>query len=190
MPHHHDVFKALGPIDWDKVPQDNLKQFLDNTFADAQTVIESIPSRQSQTDSPGRARAKTDSAVDVVDLKASLALRPSQEAVAQAAQLRKEWKEVKVNPRENPLGINVYKLSAKDGKGAWFARRSTHEGLDFDKWKLGLQREFYESMQVKGAPGSGNIRGIGADRRVEHYPVENVGQLDGNLLSFWSLTLV
>jgi hypothetical protein len=180
-PSHHDVLKALGPISWGQVPQDDLKQFLDDIFADSQTVVESIPSPQKQSDSSpsGRARSKTDSAVEGTDLKASLALRPSQEAIAKAASLRKEWKEVKVNPRENPLDIAVYKLSAKDGKGAWFARRSTHEGLDFEKWKLGLEREFYESMAVQGAPGSGNIRGIGAETRIEHRTVDNVGELDG-----------
>ncbi|KAI9166888.1 START-like domain-containing protein [Paramyrothecium foliicola] len=183
MTKHHDTFKALSPIDWGQVPQDNLKEFLDDIFADAQTVIESIPSQPAQGESTGRARSKTDSAVGGPDLKASLALRPSQDAIAHAAQLRKEWKEVKVNPRENPLGISVYKLSAKDGKGAWFARRSTHEGLDFDKWKLGLEREFHESMKVQGGPGSGNIRGIGAERRVEHQSVDNVGQLDVYQLS-------
>ncbi|KAL2164243.1 hypothetical protein VTH06DRAFT_3459 [Thermothelomyces fergusii] len=59
--------------------------------------------------------------------------------------LRREWKDLKVHQQtqggggggnnsssnsnsnnNNPHQIAVYKMSAKDGKGAWFARRSLH----------------------------------------------------------------
>ena len=73
----------------------------------------------------------------------------------------------------------VYKLAGKDGKGAWFARRSVHEGLGFRKWKLGLQKEFPESLKVQGGPGEGNIRGIGGERVVESISVDGMGQLEG-----------
>lgn len=75
--------------------------------------------------------------------------------------------------------MTVYKLAGKDGKGAWFARRSVHEGLGFEKWKKGLQREFPKTMEVHGGPGEGNIRGIGAERRVERRVVESVGTAEG-----------
>ncbi len=84
-----------------------------------------------------------------------------------------------MNPKENPLGMSVYKCSGKDGKGAWFARRSVHEGLGFTKWKKGLEREFPETMKVQGGPGEGSIRGIGGERRVEYKNVEGVGKLEG-----------
>ena len=94
--------------------------------------------------------------------------------------LQKEWgKPMKLNAKDNPLGVTVYKCSAKDGRGSWFARRSVHEGLGFKKWKLGLQKEFPESMAVQGGPGVGNIRGIGADRRVERMTVEGTGTAEG-----------
>jgi hypothetical protein len=93
--------------------------------------------------------------------------------------LRKEWKEVQVNPRDNPLGVNVYKLAAKDKKGAWFARRSVHEGLSFERWKYGMEIEFAESLKIQGKPGDGKIRGIGADKRVEDIVVDGCGKMEG-----------
>lgn len=90
---------------------------------------------------------------------------------------------MKLNPKDNPLGISVYKLGAKDGKGSWFARRSIHEGLEFEKWKKGLEREFCETMKDHGRPGQGNIRGIGAEKRVEYRRVTGIGKIEVYLLS-------
>ena len=73
----------------------------------------------------------------------------------------------------------MYKLAGKDGRGSWFARRSVHEGMGFRKWKLGLQREFPETLEVQGGPGEGNIRGIGGERRVERMAVGGVGTVEG-----------
>lgn len=84
-----------------------------------------------------------------------------------------------MNAKDNPLDVHVYKLGSKDGKGAWFARRSLHEGLSFDQWKDGMQREFVETMKVQGHPGSGSIRGIGADKRVENHEVPDCGHVQG-----------
>ena len=86
---------------------------------------------------------------------------------------------MKLKPAENPLGMSVYKLGAKDGRGSWFARRSVHEGLGFEKWKKGLEKEFPETMKVQGGPGEGNIRGIGGERRVEFKGVDGVGKMEG-----------
>lgn len=86
---------------------------------------------------------------------------------------------MKLNQKDNPLAISVYKLGAKDGNGAWFARRSTHEGLDFAKWQRGLESEFPETMKVRGGPGEGNIRGIGGERRVACQRVHGAGKLEG-----------
>ena len=76
------------------------------------------------------------------------------------------------------MGISVYKLSAKDGKGAWFARRSVHEGLSFERWKEGLIEEFPASLEVQGGPGEGKVRGIAAERRQEKLEVEGVGRVE------------
>lgn len=183
MGNHHEPFAALGPVDWDDISKDDFKPYLDGIFTEAQTVVESIPSPASnaqpqQKHEGGRPRAKTDSVV-LPNSSAAERRRQSAGAIAQAQQLWSEWKEIKVNPRENPLGVKVYKLGSKDGRGAWFARRSVHEGLSFDQWKAGLDHEFIESMKVQGAPGSGSIRGIGADKRVENHDVPDAGHIQG-----------
>ncbi|KAI1378258.1 hypothetical protein F4677DRAFT_388998 [Hypoxylon crocopeplum] len=177
MPSAHEAFKALGPINWDDITQDQLETFLKNTFSDAQCIVDSIPvSLTSSSQKAGRTRSAIDSNLP------SLPSRAPQSSDC-TTELRKEWKEVKVNPRENPLGIDVYKLAAKDGKGAWFARRSVHDGLTFEKWKLGMEKELDESMKVQGKPGDGSIRGIGADKKVVNQTVEGSGRMQVYQLS-------
>lgn len=176
MTNLHDVFKALAPIDYEGIDQNNLESFLTCIFEDAQCIIDSIPGASAPKTAPqatGRQRSATDSAVAK---KAGRAAPPSDRAES----LRKEWKEVQVNPRENPLGVSVYRLAAKDRKGAWFARRSVHKGLTFDRWKLGMETEFAESLKVQGAPGEGKIRGIGADKRAVSRVVEGCGKMEGS----------
>jgi hypothetical protein len=181
MAKHHEPLTALCPAKWDDLAHDDLAPFLAETFSNAQTIIDSIPipTAVKAAATTGRARSHTDSAVPVADLNRALSQRLSAAAIGHSQELLKEWKEVKVNAKENPLGINVYKLAAKDGKGSWFARRSIHEGLSFEKWKLGLEREFAETMKVQTGPGGGSIRGIGAERRVEHASVSDIGTLEG-----------
>ncbi|WYZ40215.1 hypothetical protein EsH8_IV_000556 [Colletotrichum jinshuiense] len=181
MAPHHEPFKGLAPVKWSAVAEEDPKEFMKNVFADAQTIIESIPVpaavRQAAA-STGRSRSHTDPPLPVADINRSLSQRQTGAALSLARDLTKEWKEVKVNARDNPLAINVYKLAAKDGKGSWFARRSVHDGLTFEKWKLGLEREFAESMKVQSGPGAGAIRGIGADKRVVHEVVEGAGKME------------
>ncbi|RYP64050.1 hypothetical protein DL770_009259 [Monosporascus sp. CRB-9-2] len=178
----HEPFKALGPINWeysrDPSPEEETKirDFLSRTFKDAECIVDSIPGCSPSAQLLGRPRSSTD------PNRKSLHNRAHQ-ASDIARELRKEWKEVKVNPKENPLGLSVYKLAAKDGRGSWFARRSVHEGQNFDKWKAAMEREFLESMKVKGKPGSGSIRGIGADKRVERMALDGCGKLEVYQLS-------
>lgn len=179
MGNSHGPLTALGPVNWEELPHDSLSPYLQDIFDQVLTIIESIPSNaslSSASEPVGRSRAKTESSANAQRLPT----RPtSQTAIDTAEQLRKDWKEVKVSPKDNPLGINVFKLSAKDGRGAWFARQSIHEELTFDQWKHGLQKEFEETMKVQGNPGDGSIRGIGADKSVEHSTVENTGDING-----------
>lgn len=175
MTNHHDVFKALAPVDWDTINQDDLKTFLTTIFTEAQTILDSIPiAATSKPISTGRPRSATDPAGPKLPERA---LPTSHHA----DHLRKEWKEVQVGPKENPLGVNVYKMSSKDRKGAWFARRSIHEGLSFDQWKLGMQAEFAESLKIQGGAGSGKIRGIGADRKVVDTTLDGCGKMEGRV---------
>lgn len=185
---HHEPLKALGPIDWTAVMGDDLKHFLNTTFLHAQTVVDSIPAATSPQQH-GRARSHTDSSV-VFDPSSrhhadtSASADPSTAtAAAHAAKLQKEWKEVKITPRDNPYNMRVYKLAGKDGRGAWFARRSMHEGISFDKFRLGLETEFGHTLQHTTGPGTGNVRGIGAERKAEHQECDGVGQADVWLLN-------
>lgn len=192
MVNAHEPLQALAPANWDELPQDDLPTYMNDIFSQALIVVDSIPSPSSTAAlatpaTQGRARAKTESAVLFTDAQRAKALRQPAATREAAATLRKDWKEVKLNPKDNPLDIKVFKMSSKDGKGAWFARQSVHEGLSFDNWRAGLQREFAESLKVQGSPGTGNIRGIGADRHVEDKDIDNAGHLSG-LCSLFKLT--
>ena len=180
----HDALKALGPADFSNTPLDDLKPFLANAFSSGQLVVDSVPIPAPSDDAvsfEGRSRTNTTSSTASSASEISLSSHRSSPPPADVEALQKEWKPVKLNPKENPLGMNVYKLGGKDGKGAWFARRSVHEGLGFTKWRKGLEREFPETMKVQGGPGEGNIRGIGGERRVEYKNVEGVGKMEGKL---------
>ncbi|KAK4218070.1 reticulocyte-binding protein 2 a [Rhypophila decipiens] len=196
-PTHHEPFKSLGPLAWEDVDtgdDTSLPGLFSTTFHNAQILVDSIPAPQtcavpsensSAPTTRGRARAKTESAVGAGYIPPASIIASSQEPkkdVELAATLRKDWKEVKLNPKDNPLGIAIYKLGAKDGKGSWFARRSVHSGLSFEKWRTALEREFAETLNRsdrKGSePGTGNIRGIGAEKRVERKVVDGAGSLE------------
>jgi hypothetical protein len=178
----HEALKTLSPVDFSAVPANDagLKSSLTESFRSAQLLVDSVPippPAENQISPTGRSRSNTasSSASEV-----SLSSTPSPPPPSDVGALQKEWgRPLKLNPRENPLGMSVYKLAGKDGKGAWFARRSVHEGLGFEKWKRGLEREFPKAMKVQGGPGEGNIRGIGAERRVEYKAVSGVGKMEG-----------
>jgi len=178
----HEALKALGPTDFSETPIDNLKPFLSAAFAAGQLIVDSVPIAAPTEDSvsEGRSRAVSNaSSASEIEVSPARSEPPPADVLA----LQKEWKGVKLAPKDNPLGMSVYKLGAKDGKGAWFARRSVHEGLGFEKWKRALEREFPETMKGGNAPGEGNIRGIGGERRVEYKSVEGVGKMEVYQLS-------
>ncbi|KAG0652232.1 hypothetical protein D0Z07_1341 [Hyphodiscus hymeniophilus] len=181
----HDALKTLGPAEFSETPLDDLKPFLANAFSNGQLIVDSvpIPAPSDNVVSEGRSRADTTTSIASSASEISISSARTSPPPSDVEALQKEWKPVKLNPRDNPLGMNVYKLGAKDGKGAWFARRSVHEGLGFTKWKKGLEKEFPETMKVQGGPGEGNIRGIGGERRVEFKNVDGVGKLEVYLLS-------
>lgn len=177
----HTALQSLGPADFSSVPTEETetKEYIQQLFAHAQIIIDSVPPPIETPSLPSRSRANTTSSnpPSASDLTASQAR--SEPIDPANASLQKEWsKPIKLGAKENPLGISVYKLGGKDGRGAWFARRSVHEGMGFRKWKLGLQREFPETMETQGGPGEGNIRGIGGERRVEKIAIEGVGNIE------------
>ncbi|KAI9846065.1 MAG: hypothetical protein M1837_004321 [Sclerophora amabilis] len=176
MAHLHSALQSLAPTDFSSIPLDDLASYLQDTFSTSRLLIDSVPlPSEIPTPPVGRSRSNTASSAASSASETSSSARPGPPAPEHEV-LQKEWgKPIKLAAKDNPLGISVYKLSGKDGRGAWFARRSVHEGLGFSKFKRGLEREFPESLKVQGGPGEGNVRGIGGERRVERKVVEGIG---------------
>ena len=185
MANLHSALKGLAPCKFSDVPEkpEDQAPYLANLFSQVQTVVDSIPLPDPEP--AHRSRSHTTGSItanNASEMFPSSARGPS--PAAETAALQHEWgKPVKISAKENPLGISVYKLSGKDGKGAWFARRSIHEGLGFSRFKHGFEREFPTSLAVQGKPGEGNIRGIGAETRVEEITVPNRGKVEVYRLS-------
>lgn len=180
----HEALKGLAPCSFLDVPQqqEELAHYLTDLFHQVQSVVESIPIPD--PDSSLRSHAHTTGSVASSASEMAVSSARSPPPPAEYLALQKEWgKPYKLSAKENPMGIAVYKLGGKDGKGAWFARRSVHEGLGFSRFKRGFEREFPTSLAVQGAPGEGNVRGIGAETRVEEITVPNRGKVEVYRLS-------
>ncbi|KAK2767499.1 hypothetical protein FQN54_003656 [Arachnomyces sp. PD_36] len=183
----HSALQSLGPTPFDEVPSSDadLRGYIQDLLNKSRLIIESVPppppSTSTQEDSNPLPRATSAS-----EITPSSARAPPPPQSLQHGALRKEWgKQVNktntsASKKDNPLDIPVYKLSGKDGKGAWFARRSVHEGLGFRKWKRRLEGEFEESLRVRrekeetqgeAGPGDGCVRGIGGEKMVERVAV-------------------
>jgi hypothetical protein len=178
----NEALKSLGHIKAEEIPDDkeHLQQFLEEHFKEAQTLIDSIPLAAPESSSGGRTRSGTVSSLasNASEMGTSDE-RPAPPENSDIEKLHKAWgKAVKLKPQENPLGMSVYKLAGNDGKGAWFARRSVHTGLPFEKFKAALEQEFPETLKVQGGPGEGNIRGIGGEKRIHENEVPGVGKVE------------
>ena len=174
----HESLKALGPVSYSDVPQDEAGRahYLKEHLSAGRLLVESVPQPAATAPSSGNRSRAVSSASCASGMSASAA---RSETPAEHEILQKDWgKPVKLSDKDNPLGICVFKLSGKDGRGAWFARRSVHEGLSYDKWKKGLEEEFEQSLHVEGGPGAGKIRGLGAEKRPESHLVAEVGTMD------------
>jgi Protein of unknown function (DUF3074) len=177
----YTALEALQPRNFNDVPLDNseLAELLSKTFSSAEVIVNSVPSPL-----PPKNDITTNTTIQPVAVATSAAtvtnpsispplLKPEHES------LKENWsKPLKVSAKDNPLNVSIYKLSPHDKHGAWFARRSIHQGIPFEKWKKAMRKEFAESIGVKGGPGAGAVRGIGAERRLEK-KVAGVGKLEG-----------
>ena len=176
----HDSLHSLSPINFADVPQspDKLDGWLKDLYAQVQVVLESIPIAEPD-EAHGRNRAQTWTSTASSASEISSSSARTEEPPSEYAKLQKEWgKPVKLKASENTLGISVYKLGGKDGKGSWFARRSVHEGLGFARFRSAFEKEFATSLAVQGPPGEGNIRGIGAEKRIEDIDVPHRGHIE------------
>jgi DUF3074 family protein len=182
----YDAIETLQPRNFTDVPLDDLPAFLSETFSCAELITNSVPppppaksaESKSETNSIRTAATKL-AANDASSVTSSQVSLPT--VSPEHEELKEYWgKPLKLGAKENPLGLSIYKLSPHDKHGAWFARRSVHEGLSFDKWRRAMKTEFAESISVKGGPGAGAVRGIGAERLVEREVVKGVGKMEGN----------
>lgn len=173
-----EAFASLQPIDWSSVPTNQLEPFLKEAFQHAETITNSVPMPPSSHGPPASSSPKkATKAGDTFVSPDNLPLPDSHQE-----DLHKAWgKPVKLSQKDNPLGVSVYKMSSPDGKGAFFARKSVHQGIPFPKFKRAMEREFLESLKVKEGPGSGAVRGISGDKRIEHKVVDGVGKVDGEI---------
>lgn len=182
----HKALEQLGPIDWADVPQDDnsLNPWMKKLFETGELICNSVPPpaggndfEQSQPTQPKPDTAKSSKEVVNSDAR-PVAPHPEH------GDLQKSWgKPIKLGAKENPLGISVYKMAAKDRHGAWFARRQVLEGISITKVRRAMQREFAESLAQSGGPGAGNVRGIGGDRRLDKKEPGDVGKLEALQLS-------
>lgn len=167
-------FAALGPVEWADI-SGSLSDFLKKTFTHAEQLANSCPLPQTDEDtfaknpSSYRAKAPVDT---LVEPHATTLDRRHED-------LQKIWGKPINKAKDNPLHVWMYKTAGTDKRGAWFARRSIHRGLPFSKWKTAMQREFLTSLKVQEGPGSGAVRGIAGDRRIESETVDGVGSAEG-----------
>ncbi|KAK4239614.1 hypothetical protein C8A03DRAFT_13993 [Achaetomium macrosporum] len=197
---HYSPFTALRPLSWEKDlssrDPSSLDELLTSTLASAELLIESLPtptpppplSTAGAGKGGGRARSHTDSDVGHHPQSPTSA-RPAKARDEKETEiikkLQKEWKDLKIpqGGSNNPHNISMFKMSAKDGKYAWFARRSLHRSEGpFELWEAALRREMGETLarverEPGREPGTGNIRGIGGERRIWGWEGE-AGQLD------------
>ncbi|KAF2092239.1 hypothetical protein K490DRAFT_31102 [Saccharata proteae CBS 121410] len=175
----HEALKILRPKPWAEVPQDDLATFMRSTFAETELIVNSVPQPAGGTDfeSATLSRKDANGARSASEMTVSPVRSPPVDPAHE--ELHKAWgKPQKFSQKDNPLEIAVFKMAGNDRHGAWFARKSVHEGLGFTKWKKAMQREFPESLAFKGSPGEGSIRGIGVDKRLEKKDVEGVGRCE------------
>lgn len=166
---------ALGHQDFNSLPED-LKSFMKDEFAKAEIILNSVPlPPPHDSPPPSKSSKKASSAADTLMSYDGLP------KIGVDAALQKEWGKPQKIKDDNPLNVSVYKMSGHDKGGAWFARRSVHQGIGFEKLHEAMASEFDVSLAVKDGPGSGAVRGIAGDNKLEEKEVEGIGKLEGTL---------
>ncbi|KAJ6102188.1 hypothetical protein N7486_004615 [Penicillium sp. IBT 16267x] len=173
----HDALQCLKPTTWGAVPQTphELREYVRDIFHHSRLVAESLPDPPSY-ETEGHSDSASQSTTRVIPSSARV-----EETDPVITTLQKQWgKPIKMGgPKDNPLGVHVWKLSAHDGGGSWFGRRSVHEGMSFPRWQEKLSSEYDETLKInlkkieKGQTPDNSIRGIGAERKVEVVEVKD-----------------
>lgn len=173
----HDHLKQLLPIPFASLPtsDDGLSTFIRDAVSHCQALVDSVPPPPSEANTNPSSTPSAASTGSEVQTSSSVATDASDTVTAPDP---KAWgKPVKLNAKDNPHAITVYKMAAADRRGAWFARRSVHAGLGFARWKRCLDSEFDESLAAEDEVGSGNVRGIGGEHTLVNKSFEGVGEL-------------
>ncbi|KAF2857648.1 hypothetical protein K470DRAFT_260585 [Piedraia hortae CBS 480.64] len=180
----HNALKQLSFVKWSDVPQDDLPDFLSSAFAAGELICNSVPHPpKGQPFHEAQPRChEANTAKCAADVLPSSARQhpPAPEHEA----LQKQWgRPIKLSGKEIPQEVALFKMAGNDRHGAWFARRSVHEGIGFDKFHHALRYEFDQSLAVHGDVGAGAIRGLAGDQRLERVPVEGIGTMEVYQLS-------
>ena len=188
MQEFKEGLSSVSPIPYNDIPTDHdeLLQWLRRSFQHAETILNSIPTPAQATSDPETpfTPSPANSATNASETACDASSVPTPSLQGRDPELQKQWgKPIKFSAKDNPLGVEVFKMAAHDRHGAWFSRRSIHQGIGFEKMRTGMQREFLQSLKVKEGPGSGAVRGVAADKRVEKRSVEGVGDIEGELRS-------
>ncbi|KAJ5774378.1 hypothetical protein N7457_009274 [Penicillium paradoxum] len=189
----HEALQCLKPTSWEDVPQDpdELRDYMGEIFKSSRLVAESLPDPPI-TDNDHYPGLSYDEANPPIRRIVPSSARVG-ETDPEIANLQKEWgKPLKMGgPRDNPLDVTVWKLSAHDGKGSWFGRRSVHEGLPFSRWRKKMSTEYDETLKVNrekienGETPNYSIRGIGAEDKIEDIEVkDHDGSVLGSLMVY------
>lgn len=188
----HEALQCLKPTSWDEVPQDpdELRDYVREIFKNSRLIAESLPDPpiSDNDDYPGLDDTTNSSTRRIVPSSARVG-----KTDPEITDLQREWgKPLKMGgPKDNPLDVTVWKLSANDGGGSWFGRRSVHEGLPFLRWRKKLSTEYDETLKVnrkkieEGQTPDKSIRGIGAEEKVETIEVkDHDGSVLGHLIVY------
>ncbi|KAJ5894164.1 hypothetical protein N7495_005855 [Penicillium taxi] len=180
----HDALQCMNPVSWDKVPQspDELREYVRDIFKKSRLVAESLPDPPTYAPEEHHAH-ESHSTPRVVPSSARVG-----DTDSEILSVQKQWgKPIKMGgPKDNPLGLHVWKLNSNDGGGHWFGRRSVHEGLGFSQWRRKLSMEYDETLKgnlekiEEGKVPDVCIRGIGAEQKVEAVEVKDE---DGSIIA-------
>ncbi|KAF2219788.1 hypothetical protein BDZ85DRAFT_186335, partial [Elsinoe ampelina] len=175
----HEALQYLRPTDFSDVPLDNLTEYLKSHLDAGELICNSVPEPNGGEpfESSQPLHSEPDIANSSKDISVSKARAPTPHELH--VKLQESWgKPVKISASTNPLDVKVYKMAAHDKFGAWFARRSVHEGISFSRMRKAMKWEFLESMAVQGGPGAGAVRGLAVDSRLEKKKVGQLGQME------------
>ncbi|KAK5110055.1 hypothetical protein LTR62_006299 [Meristemomyces frigidus] len=185
----HEALKQLSPTQWSEIPEDDatLAQYMSDCFQAGELICNTVPplAAGESFHSAQHHHKRPNEATSAKEMHNSTTRGAA--VAAEHESLQKSWgKPYKFKAEQNPANVALYKMAGNDRHGAWFGRRSVHEGLGFDRFRRAIAREMPQSLSYEGV-GAGAIRGLAADTQLEHKKVDaakadlDVYQLSGQM---------